>query len=126
MLAGEVDVRTVTRATSCDVAQARGRFGSRCLARSWRLAGRRIRNIASASLVASVDIGGGRIRICSALATPDEPDGWVPVDAGDGHAIDFHTVETAEPSRGIVCVPKLKNGRTESCESAHASVCATK
>ena len=97
MLASEVDVRTVTSATSCDVAHARGRFGSRCPARSWRLAGRRIRNIACVSLVASVDIGGGRIRSGSTLATPDEPDGWVPVDADDGHAIDFHTVETAEP-----------------------------
>eukprot|EP00966_Prymnesium_polylepis_P168628 3899439-Prymnesium_polylepis.2 len=74
-----MEVRKVTSAASCVVVQAsgprsRGRFGSRCLSRSWQLARRRIRNIACVSLVASVGIGGGRIRSGSALAIPDEPD----------------------------------------------------
>ena len=96
-MAGEVDVRTVTSAASCVVAQARGRFGSRCLSRSWRLAGRQIRKIACVSLVVSFSFGGGRIRSGSALVIPDEPGRLVLADAGDGHAVVFHAVETAEP-----------------------------
>jgi hypothetical protein len=50
-MASEVYVRTVTSAASYVFAQARGRFGSRCLSRSWRLAGRQIRKTACVSLV---------------------------------------------------------------------------
>jgi hypothetical protein len=97
VLAGEMGMRTVMSAASCVVAQARSRFGSLCLSRSWRLAGWRIRKIACVSLVVSFGIEGGVIRSGSALAIPDEPGRLILADAGDGHAIVFHTVETAEP-----------------------------
>eukprot|EP00966_Prymnesium_polylepis_P052909 1225483-Prymnesium_polylepis.1 len=43
VMTGEVDVRKVASAALCFVAQARGRFGSRCLSWSWELARMRIR-----------------------------------------------------------------------------------
>eukprot|EP00966_Prymnesium_polylepis_P184804 4283132-Prymnesium_polylepis.1 len=69
-----MDVRMVTSAASCDVAQAHGRFCSRVACRG----------VLAARWTVNPD---GRIRSGSALAMPDEPDRLVPADAGDGHAI---------------------------------------
>eukprot|EP00966_Prymnesium_polylepis_P052447 1214573-Prymnesium_polylepis.1 len=56
------------------------------------------------------------------MATPDEPDRWMPVDAGDGHAIDFHTIETADQRAVrrciILCVAPDAQHASLQCEYA--------